>query len=145
MRASSLNDAMSPPPISMPWPPTIPSGSCIPPAIMESPIRLPSNWRTSLGPQPTPPPAPSTGRSEEHTSELQSRLHLVCRLLLEKKQTLLGRPHRSPAAAPPGPALRSAPPVALPGLVEASLRDALRALGRLAPAPSSLVPAEEIR
>src|SRR2546429_7104798 len=27
------------------------------------------------------------GRSEEHTSELQSRLHLVCRLLLEKKNT----------------------------------------------------------
>src|SRR5256884_5196550 len=26
-------------------------------------------------------------RSEEHTSELQSRLHLVCRLLLEKKQS----------------------------------------------------------
>src|SRR2546422_7187033 len=26
-------------------------------------------------------------RSEEHTSELQSRLHLVCRLLLEKKIT----------------------------------------------------------
>src|SRR2546422_1867643 len=26
-------------------------------------------------------------RSEEHTSELQSRLHLVCRLLLEKKTT----------------------------------------------------------
>src|SRR2546429_4220411 len=30
-------------------------------------------------------------RSEEHTSELQSRLHLVCRLLLEKKK----RPYRS--------------------------------------------------
>src|SRR5687768_18349715 len=28
----------------------------------------------------------STARSEEHTSELQSRLHLVCRLLLEKKK-----------------------------------------------------------
>src|SRR5687768_9562371 len=28
----------------------------------------------------------SGGRSEEHTSELQSRLHLVCRLLLEKKK-----------------------------------------------------------
>src|SRR5687768_18349017 len=28
------------------------------------------------------------GRSEEHTSELQSRLHLVCRLLLEKKNRL---------------------------------------------------------
>src|SRR2546422_5543895 len=27
-------------------------------------------------------------RSEEHTSELQSRLHLVCRLLLEKKNLL---------------------------------------------------------
>src|SRR3989442_2695281 len=31
------------------------------------------------------PPQPS-GRSEEHTSELQSRPHLVCRLLLEKKK-----------------------------------------------------------
>src|SRR2546422_8472581 len=40
----------------------------------------------------TPPRFPwsrrgcSTDRSEEHTSELQSRLHLVCRLLLEKKK-----------------------------------------------------------
>src|SRR5687768_17634587 len=33
--------------------------------------------------------APPSGivRSEEHTSELQSRLHLVCRLLLEKKNS----------------------------------------------------------
>src|SRR5256884_3594930 len=29
---------------------------------------------------------PDPTRSEEHTSELQSRLHLVCRLLLEKKK-----------------------------------------------------------
>src|SRR3712207_6975174 len=29
---------------------------------------------------------PDTGRSEEHTSELQSRQYLVCRLLLEKKK-----------------------------------------------------------
>src|SRR2546422_2219964 len=29
---------------------------------------------------------PRLARSEEHTSELQSRLHLVCRLLLEKKK-----------------------------------------------------------
>src|SRR5947209_13263263 len=29
---------------------------------------------------------PSAGRSEEHTSELQSRQYLVCRLLLEKKK-----------------------------------------------------------
>src|SRR2546422_8292793 len=33
-------------------------------------------------------------RSEEHTSELQSRLHLVCRLLLEKKK-YNRRPRRS--------------------------------------------------
>src|SRR2546422_2084315 len=31
-------------------------------------------------------PASTRNRSEEHTSELQSRLHLVCRLLLEKKK-----------------------------------------------------------
>src|SRR3712207_8788045 len=30
----------------------------------------------------------SAGRSEEHTSELQSRQYLVCRLLLEKKKKL---------------------------------------------------------
>src|SRR2546429_7339117 len=30
-----------------------------------------------------------TDRSEEHTSELQSRLHLVCRLLLEKKNNAI--------------------------------------------------------
>src|SRR2546429_6695964 len=33
-------------------------------------------------------PAGHEERSEEHTSELQSRLHLVCRLLLEKKNTM---------------------------------------------------------
>src|SRR2546429_6184285 len=32
---------------------------------------------------------PRSCRSEEHTSELQSRLHLVCRLLLEKKKNRL--------------------------------------------------------
>src|SRR3989442_10080018 len=32
-------------------------------------------------------------RSEEHTSELQSRPHLVCRLLLEKKNTTFGSRH----------------------------------------------------
>src|SRR5437870_11325919 len=38
-------------------------------------------------------------RSEEHTSELQSRGHLVCRLLLEKKKrTFITRP----AVTPPG-------------------------------------------
>src|SRR3712207_7260327 len=55
------------------------------------PCRRP--WRPD-GPRP---PAPGTGRaersaapgrSEEHTSELQSRQYLVCRLLLEKKKKL---------------------------------------------------------
>src|SRR2546422_4016296 len=35
-------------------------------------------------------PFPIAYRSEEHTSELQSRLHLVCRLLLEKKKKAAG-------------------------------------------------------
>src|SRR6266436_9072947 len=34
---------------------------------------------------------PALLRSEEHTSELQSRLHLVCRLLLEKKKKIIFR------------------------------------------------------
>src|SRR6266536_4458088 len=40
------------------------------------------------GPRPSPGPqvGPSLPRSEEHTSELQSRVDLVCRLLLEKKK-----------------------------------------------------------
>src|SRR2546429_777035 len=37
-------------------------------------------------------------RSEEHTSELQSRLHLVCRLLLEKKKRTLTRQRDAPAS-----------------------------------------------
>src|SRR5690625_5684324 len=67
-----------------------------------------SNWRTT----PTPPASLSTctaprgasaavSRSEEHTSELQSRGHLVCRLLLEKKDyekdtrgSYISRPYR---------------------------------------------------
>src|SRR5260370_20813255 len=36
----------------------------------------------------------SEGRSEEHTSELQSHLNLVCRLLLEKKKKAQTRPRR---------------------------------------------------
>src|SRR2546429_7026492 len=37
----------------------------------------------------TKQPGSNAERSEEHTSELQSRLHLVCRLLLEKKKNKL--------------------------------------------------------
>src|SRR5689334_24792852 len=37
------------------------------------------------------------GRSEEHTSELQSQFHLVCRLLLEKKNETLNTPRAAAA------------------------------------------------
>src|SRR5437660_10669039 len=55
--------------------------------------------RLAAGPEHQAQPAcgarflrgPSRDRSEEHTSELQSRGHLVCRLLLEKKN--LAHPH----------------------------------------------------
>src|SRR5687768_17947561 len=40
----------------------------------------------SILPGPGESPEGKGPRSEEHTSELQSRLHLVCRLLLEKKK-----------------------------------------------------------
>src|SRR5258708_12067300 len=41
---------------------------------------------TPAAPQPTTAPTQTRPRSEEHTSELQSPDHLVCRLLLEKKK-----------------------------------------------------------
>src|SRR5215510_15972848 len=45
-----------------------------------------SHRRGAWAPRPSRPPTASPVRSEEHTSELQSRGHLVCRLLLEKKK-----------------------------------------------------------
>src|SRR3712207_8361638 len=40
------------------------------------------------------PRARRAPRSEEHTSELQSRQYLVCRLLLEKKKSIVSSPHQ---------------------------------------------------
>src|SRR3989442_10052664 len=64
-----------------------------------------SSWRNR---PPRPPPQRLGGtknsRSEEHTSELQSRPHLVCRLLLEKKKrrrSAARNPHRRRARALP--------------------------------------------
>src|SRR2546429_2206637 len=59
-----------------------------PPSSSGSPDRLWANavyepWRAGSA---TAAPFGPWPRSEEHTSELQSRLHLVCRLLLEKKK-----------------------------------------------------------
>src|SRR2546429_7014204 len=47
---------------------------------------VPPSWSENSLKRFWPPTNPKL-RSEEHTSELQSRLHLVCRLLLEKKNT----------------------------------------------------------
>src|SRR2546422_8635333 len=64
-----------------------------------TPTMLPSRY-----PIRTPPPILwdtcwAASRSEEHTSELQSRLHLVCRLLLENKKHYLIAPFPQPSAA----------------------------------------------
>src|SRR5260370_13047927 len=44
--------------------------------------------KDALGVEPVKRLRPETQRSEEHTSELQSHLNLVCRLLLEKKKRI---------------------------------------------------------
>src|SRR5688572_30992126 len=55
-------------------------------------IKHPANWSAA----PSEPPPFARTRSEEHTSELQSQSNLVCRLLLEKKNSLsLARRRRS--------------------------------------------------
>src|SRR5207237_1647088 len=50
-----------------------------------------------LSPSKRRPPRRRVSRSEEHTSELQSHLNLVCRLLLEKKTTRIDSPYTNPA------------------------------------------------
>src|SRR5699024_12081211 len=66
--------------------------------LFRSPLRaapraVPGRNRASRGCAPASPPAAAAprfgGRSEEHTSELQSRFDLVCRLLLEKKKEII--------------------------------------------------------
>src|SRR5258705_2922893 len=53
--------------------------------LLETAFRLSSFWKSARTSRAVC--AASCGRSEEHTSELQSLRHLVCRLLLEKKKT----------------------------------------------------------
>src|SRR2546429_7320927 len=60
--------------------------------LSQRPAPIGTTVRVTPGLGPRPPVALGTGgRSEEHTSELQSRLHLVCRLLLEKKKATMTR------------------------------------------------------
>src|SRR5690348_17484496 len=54
-----------------------------------APSMSPTSRRCAVGSTRHPgSSAVSTSRSEEHTSELQSPVHLVCRLLLEKKKIM---------------------------------------------------------
>src|SRR3712207_8568339 len=63
-------------------------GAASHPAAVFRPSRSPEGRSASLRDGPTAHPSPALRqRSEEHTSELQSRQYLVCRLLLEKKKT----------------------------------------------------------
>src|SRR3712207_7538465 len=72
----SLHDAL---PISPPAPAPLRRGA---PPPVDAGEDLRARRGGAVGDVPVPPRAP---RSEEHTSELQSRQYLVCRLLLEKK------------------------------------------------------------
>src|SRR5437870_10436883 len=58
--------------------------SCASPRAQSRDVTCPSVLNPNLAPAHVREP---NQRSEEHTSELQSRGHLVCRLLLEKKKT----------------------------------------------------------
>src|SRR2546429_7393568 len=49
---------------------------------------VPSSYTLQAHRRISSPLSAGRSRSEEHTSELQSRLHLVCRLLLEKKKKI---------------------------------------------------------
>src|SRR5687768_17836965 len=61
----------------------------------EGPPRLEVERLQLLSPDFGPAVRKIQKRSEEHTSELQSRLHLVCRLLLEKKKQNKNYPHHN--------------------------------------------------
>src|SRR5690554_3048817 len=64
--------------------------------------RRAASWSTTTTPHRPATANPAGTRSEEHTSELQSRPHLVCRLLLEKKNAHTA-PHPRHPAPPPYP------------------------------------------
>src|SRR5260370_10127484 len=60
----------------------LPSSPCQAPKPSAPALRFPARASTA---ETIARPVPAGKRSEEHTSELQSHLNLVCRLLLEKK------------------------------------------------------------
>src|SRR5690606_3573248 len=78
-----------PPPGAAPAGAAPPRAAAAPGATVSAVTAGPSGEAPAPPPPAPPPPAPAPpppARSEEHTSELQSRENLVCRLLLEKKK-----------------------------------------------------------
>src|SRR3712207_7013039 len=65
--------------------PPVPVPGCTDQPVLHHPADRHRRRRRCLGGD-VERPAPPDARSEEHTSELQSRQYLVCRLLLEKKK-----------------------------------------------------------
>src|SRR2546422_2131169 len=64
----------------------VPGPSSTPDAARRIPLAERATAHLRVCPEEPARPQDARLRSEEHTSELQSRLHLVCRLLLEKKK-----------------------------------------------------------
>src|SRR3712207_8594763 len=91
----SLHDAL---PISMSLAICVPH-TCMHPSI--HPMLAANTARTPNASSQVPPASVSNVaqpfRSEEHTSELQSRQYLVCRLLLEKKKPITALSHFRPS------------------------------------------------
>src|SRR2546429_3926086 len=93
------------------------------PATTRTCVSIPMGLATSamrvlpnVGVRCRPAPQSRETRSEEHTSELQSRLHLVCRLLLEKKNNNPAPSSAEQAAVPSStvPAAHTAPVTSVP-------------------------------
>src|SRR5256884_4417126 len=79
------------------------------PSLVNTCFRLPTERVfTAAAPTSSAKHQIASMRSEEHTSELQSRLHLVCRLLLEKKKNSHSDRDPALAFAPPRRGVRVA-------------------------------------
>src|SRR5690606_41464467 len=83
-RSSDLTSGPSPPPSTSPS-----RCSPTPTTPWPRPTARGGPRRSTDGPSTASTAPPSSSRSEEHTSELQSRENLVCRLLLEKKNYMV--------------------------------------------------------
>src|SRR2546429_3129852 len=76
-----------------PWAMRFPDMSRQPLRLQAAVVTAAPHWRQGTAQSASRMPPLTSKRSEEHTSELQSRLHLVCRLLLEKKKRTLTARH----------------------------------------------------